>query len=205
MEDVLDVYQRPYDPLCPVICLDETNRQLIDKQRIPVKPGSPEREDYEYRRCGVVDLFVAFEPLACKRVIKLTSIRTAVDFAYFLRELVDVHYSHCEKIVLVMDNLNTHSTASLYKAFEPAVARRIAQRLEIHYTPIHASWLNMAEIEIGILSRQCLSQSLSSFEQMAYQVSAWTLRRNSICSTVHWRFSTNDARCRLRKLYPIIF
>jgi len=204
MEDVLDVYQRPYDPLCPVICLDETNRQLIDKQRIPVKPGSPEREDYEYRRCGVVDLFVAFEPLACKRVIKLTSTRTAVDFAYFLRELVDVHYSHCEKIVLVMDNLNIHSIASLYKAFAPSVPRRIAQRLEIHYTPVHASWLNMAEIEIGILSRQCLSQSLSSFEQMAHQVSAWTLLRNSICSTLHWRFSTNDASCRLRKLYPII-
>jgi len=146
MEDVLDVYQRPYDPLCPVICVDETNRQLIDKQRIPVKPGSPEREDYEYRRCGVVDLFVAFEP---------------------------------------------------------TVASRIAQRLEIHYTLIHASWLNMAEI--GILSRQCLSQPPSSFEQIVYQVSAWTLHRNSICSTVHWRFSTNDARCRLRKLYPTIF
>ena len=164
------MYQRPYDPLCPVICLDETNRQLIEKRSIPAKPGQLEREDYEYRRCGVVDLFVAFEPLACKRVVKLTSTRTAVDFAHFLRELVDVHYSHCEKILLVMDNLNIHSVASLYKAFEPAVARRIAQRLEIHYTPIHASWLNMAEIEIGILSRQCLSQSLASFEDMEHQV-----------------------------------
>lgn len=156
MEDVLDVYQRPYDPLRPVVCLDETNRQLIEKRSVSARPGHPGLEDYEYRRCGVVDLFVAFEPLACKRVVKLTNTRTAVDFAHFLRELVDVHYSHCEKIVLVMDNLNIHSIASLYKAFDPATARQIARRLEIHYTPIHASWLNMAEIEIGILSRQCL-------------------------------------------------
>lgn len=204
MEDVLDVYQRPYDPLRPVVCLDETNRQLIEKRSIPPKPGNPEREDYEYRRCGVVDLFVAFEPLACKRVVKLTDTRTAVDFAHFLRELIEVHYSHCEKIVLVMDNLNIHSIASLYKVFDPATARHIARRLEIHYTPIHASWLNMAEIEIGILSRQCLSQSLSSFELMTRQVNAWTLHRNAACSTVHWRFSSCDARCKLRKLYPII-
>ena len=204
MEDVLDVYQRPYNPLRPVVCLDETNRQLIEKRSIPPKPGNPEREDYEYRRCGVVDLFVAFEPLACKRVVKLTDTRTAVDFAHFLRELTEVHYSHCEKIVLVMDNLNIHSIASLYKVFDPAAARHIARRLEIHYTPIHASWLNMAEIEIGILSRQCLSQSLSSFELMTRQVNAWTLHRNAACSTVHWRFSSCDARCKLRKLYPII-
>ena len=147
MEDVLDVYQQPYDPLRPVVCLDETNQQLVEKQRIPAKPGSVEREDYEYRRCGVVDLFVAFEP---------------------------------------------------------AQARRIIQRLEIHYTPIHASWLNMAEIEIGILSRQCLSQALSSFETMQRQVNAWAMYRNSVCSTVRWRFSSDDARCKLRKLYPII-
>lgn len=164
MEDVLDVYQRPYDPLRPVVCLDETNRQLIEKRSIPPKPGNPERENYEYRRCSVADLFVAFEPLACKKVVKLTDTRTAVDFAHFLRELIEVHYSHCEKIVLVMDNLNIHSIASLYKVFDPDTARHIARRLEIHYTPIHASWLNMAEIEIGILSRRCLSQSLSFFE-----------------------------------------
>lgn len=204
MEDVLDVYQRPYDPLRPVVCLAETNRQLIEKRIVSAKLGHPELEDYEYHRCGVVDLFVAFEPLACKRVVKLTDTRTAMDFAHFLRELVDVHYSHCEKIVLVMDNLNIHSIASSYKAFDPATARQIARRLEIHYTPIHASWLNMAEIEIGILSRQCLSQSLSSFELMARQINAWTLHRNAACSTVHWRFSTSDARCKLRKLYPII-
>ena len=139
-----------------------------------------------------------------ERVVKLTGTRTAVDFAHFLRELVDIHYNHCEEIVLVMDNLNIHSISSLYKAFEPAIARQIAQRLEIHYTPIHASWLNMAEIEIGVLSRQCLSQPLSSFELMARQVNAWTLHRNVACSTVHWRFSTSDARCKLRKLYPVI-
>ena len=137
-------------------------------------------------------------------MVKLTGTRTAVDFAHFLRELVDIHYNHCEEIVLVMDNLNIHSISSLYKAFEPAIARQIAQRLEIHYTPIHASWLNMAEIEIGVLSRQCLSQPLSSFELMARQVNAWTLHRNVACSTVHWRFSTSDARCKLRKLYPVI-
>ncbi len=199
------MYEHPYDPLRPVVCLDETNRQLIEKRSIPAKPGSLQREDDEYRRCGVVDLFVAFEPLACKRFVKLTSTRTSVDFAHFLQELVDVHYRHCEKLVLVMDNLNIHSIASLYKAFEPAQARRIVEKLEIHYTPIHASWLNMAEIEIGILSRQCLSQSLSSFEDMKHQVNAWTMRRNSDCSTVHWRFSSDDARCKLRKLYRIIF
>ena len=159
---------------------DETNRQLIKKRSTPAKLGSPEHEDYEYRRCSVVDLFVAFEPLACKRVVKLTDTRIAVDFAHFLREMVEVHYSHCEKIVLVMDNLNIHSITSLYKAFKPAAARQIAQCLEIHYTPIHASWLNMAEIEIGILSKQYLSQSLSFFELMARQVkpsetpSMWT-------------------------------
>ena len=202
MEDILEVYQCPYAPLRPVVCLDVTNRQLIEKRSIPEKPGNLEREDYESRRCGVAALFVAFEPLAGK--IAITT-RTAVDFAHFLRELVEVHYSHCEKIVLVMDNLNIHSTASLYKAFEPDVARRIAQRLEIHYTPIHASWLNMAEIEIGILSEQYLSQSISSFELMARQVNAWTFHRNSARSTVHWRFSTSDARRELCKLYPVIF
>ncbi len=138
-------------------------------------------------------------------VVKLTDTRTAVDFAHFLRELVEVYYSHCEKIVLVMDNLNIHSIASLYKAFDPAIARQIAQRLEIHHTPIHASWLNMAEIEIGILSRQCLYQSMSSFQLMARQVNAWTLHRNAVSSTVHWKFSISDARYKLRKLYPTIF
>jgi hypothetical protein len=204
MEDVLDVYKRPYDPLLPVICLDETNRQLIEEKRIPAKPGNPELVDYEYRRCGVADLFVAFEPLAAKRVVEVTETRKAVDFAEFVRELVDVHYPHAEKLVCVMDNLNIHSIASLYKAFEPCEARRIAEKLEIHHTPIHASWLNMAEIEIGVLSRQCLADKMTSIVEMKRKVSAWQCRRNAGCHSVNWRFTTNDARIKLKKLYPVI-
>lgn len=203
MEDVLDVYKRPYDPLCPVICVDETNRQLIEERSMPAKPGSTELVDYEYRRCGVADLFVAFEPLAAKRVVKVTENRKAVDFAEFLRELADVHYSHAEKIVLVMDNLNIHSISSLYRAFQPKEARRIAERLEIHYTPIHASWLNMAEIEIGVLSRQCLAKSMSSVDEMRRKVSSWQCRRNANSSSVNWRFTTADARIKLKRLYPV--
>lgn len=204
MEDVLEVYQRPHDPLCPVVCVDETNRQMIEERTVPVKPGMPELVDYEYRRCGVADLFVAFEPLAAKRVVEITESRKAVDFAEFVRKLVDIHYAHTEKVVLVMDNLNIHSIASLYKAFEPAEARRIAEKLEIHHTPIHASWLNMAEIEIGILSRQCLAENMTSINEMRRKVSAWQCRRNASCSTVNWRFTTNDARIKLKKLYPVI-
>lgn len=204
MEDVLDVYQRPYDPLNPVVCLDETNRQLIEEKTIPAIPGSPELVDYEYRRCGVADLFIAFEPLGAKRVIKVTEKRRAIDFAGFIRDLVDVHYAHAEKVVMVMDNLNIHSIASLYKAFEPYEARRIAEKLEIHHTPLHASWLNMAEIEIGILSRQCLAGNMPSIESMRRHVSVWQFRRNAACSSVCWRFTSADARIKLKKLYPVI-
>ena len=204
MEDVLEVYKRPYDPLCPVVCLDETNRQMIEERSVPAKPGSPGLVDYEYRRCGVADLFMAFEPLAAKRVVEVTESRKAVDFAEFVRTLIDVHYTHTEKVILVMDNLNIHSVASLYKAFEPTEARRIAEKLEIHHTPIHASWLNMAEIEIGVLSRQCLAENMTSIEEMRRKVSAWQCRRNVACSTVIWRFTTVDARIKLKKLYPVI-
>jgi len=204
MEDVLEVYKRPHDPLCPVVCLDETNRQLIEERSIPAKPGSPELIDYEYRRCGVADLFVAFEPLASKRVVKVTEKRKAVDFAEFIKELADVHYPYVEKLVLVMDNLNTHSIASLYKAFEPEEALRIAERLEIHHTPVHASWLNMAEIEISALSRQCLAESMSDIKEMRQKVTAWQCRRNACSNTVSWRFSTTDARIKLKRLYPVI-
>jgi len=204
MEDVLETYKQPYDPIRPVVCMDETNRQLIEETTNPAKPGSPELVDYEYRRCGVADIFMAFEPLAAKRVTKVTENRKAVDFAEFIRELVDVHYAHAEKIILVMDNLNIHSTASLYKAFEPVEARRIAEKLEIHHTPVHASWLNMAEVEIGILSRQCLAESMISVEEMRRNVSAWQCRRDAACGTVNWRFTTNDARIKLKRLYPII-
>jgi hypothetical protein len=204
MEDVLETYSRPYDPICPIVCLDETNRQLIEERHIAAKPGNPELVDYEYRRYGVADLFVAFEPLAAKRLVKVTPQRTAIDFAIFLKELVDVHYTHAEKIVLVMDNLNIHSITSLYKAFESGEARRIAEKLEIHHTPKHASWLNMAEIEIGVLSRQCLAESMTSIETMRRKVSAWQCRRNAACATVNWRFTTEDARIKLKKLYPVI-
>jgi len=160
--------------------------------------------DYEYRRCGVADLFMAFEPLAAKRVVKVTENRKATDFAEFIRELVDVHYTHVEKLVLVMDNLNIHRMASLYKTFEPSEARRIADKLEIHHTPVHASWLNMAEIEFGVLSRQCLSEQVSTLQVMRRNVSAWQCRRNAESSTVNWRFTTADARIKLKRLYPII-
>lgn len=204
MEDVLDVYQQPYDETRPVVCVDETNRQLIEETRVPAEPGKPERVDYEYRRCGVADLFVAFEPLAAKRFVKVTETRKATDFAEFVREVVDIHYEKAEKVILVMDNLNIHCIASLYKAFEPQEARRIASKLEIHHTPKHASWLNMAEIEIGVLSRQCLSVSYSSVDQMMRNVECWQNSRNSAHSTVHWRFTTADARIRLKKLYPVL-
>lgn len=204
MEDVLTVYKQPYDPLRPVVCLDETNRQLIEEKRVPAKPGTPERVDYEYRRCGVADLFMAFEPLAAKRVVSVTQTRKRVDFATFVKKLVDTHYPHAEKILMVMDNLNIHSTASLYAAFPPVEARRIAEKIEIHYTPKHASWLNMAEIEISVLSRQCLGSPFSCAEDMWHAVSAWQCRRNADCSSISWQFSTADARIKLKKLYPVI-
>ena len=170
MEDVLEVYKRPYDPLRPVVCVDETNRQLIEELSIPAKPGSPELVDYEHRRCGVADLFVAFEPLAAKRVVSVTETRKAVDCTIFINELVDIHYAHAEKVVLVWDNLNIHAISSLYKVFPPAEARRIAEKLEIHHAPILASWLNMAEIEIGVLSRQCLAESMTAIQEMRRKV-----------------------------------
>jgi hypothetical protein len=204
MEDVLDVYERPYDPMYPVVCMDEASRQLIEETKISVKPGSPERVDYEYRRCGVADLFVAFEPLAGKRVVEVTETRKRTDFARFLQELSDDIYANAEKIVLVMDNLNTHDIASLYAQFEPAEALRLAKRFEIHHTPKHASWLNMAEIEIGVLSRQCLCQQFSRIEDMRRHVRAAVLRRNSASCSVNWQFTTKDARIKLKKLYPLI-
>ena len=205
MEDVLEVYKQPYDPLRPVVCFDETSRQLIEERHIPAtEQGQIELVDYEYRRCGVVNLFMMFEPLAAKRFVKVTDTRTRVDFAHGIKELADVYYPNAEKILIVMDNLNTHSIASLYQAFPPAEARRLAERLEIHHTPKHASWLNMAEIEIGVLSRQCLSGYSVSADDMRRKVRAWQLRRNSACLSVDWHFSTADARIKLKNLYPII-
>ena len=206
MEDVLDVYKRPYNPAFPVVCFDETNRQLIEETRkaIPVRPGRVKRTDYEYRRRGVVNLFMMFEPLKARRHVKLTERRTRRDWAECIRDLVDVHYPEAEKIILVEDNLNTHTMGSLYEAFEPEEARRLAERLELHYTPKHGSWLNMAEIEIGVLSRQCLSQYIPEKDLMRTEVAAWEQKRNQANATVDWQFTTADARIKLKKLYPEI-
>ena len=206
MEDVLEVYTRPYDPRRPQVCLDETSKQLVAETRepLPAAPGRPERVDYAYERQGTANLFMAFEPLAGQRRVKVTKRRTAVDFAQVLQELVDVQYPQAEKIVLVMDNLNTHKPASLYEAFAPAEARRLMERLEIHYTPKHGSWLNMAETELSVLATQCLDRRIPDPTTLAQEVAAWEHQRNTAHSRVHWRFTTPDARIKLRRLYPSI-
>lgn len=206
MEDVLEVYQRPYDPLRPQVCLDETSKQLTKEIRMPqpVIPGHPAREDSEYERNGTANLFMMFEALRGWRHVEVTERRTKIDFAHVIRDLVDVHYSQAETIVLVMDNLNTHKMASLYEAFPPAEARRLIEKLEIHYTPKHGSWLDMAETELGILSRQCLDRRLSDRETLTREVAAWEDSRNTAESKVTWRFTTADARIKLKTLYPSI-
>lgn len=202
MEDVLEVCQRPYDPLRPVVCIDETNRQLIKEERIPCEPGNPERVDSVYIRNGVADVFMIAEPLAGRRETVVTETRTAVDFAQILRYTSDVLYPRAEKIVLVTDNLNIHALASLYKAFKPEEARRLAERFEWHYTPKHGSWLNMAEIEIGVMSRQALARPLSDMESFKRQIRVWTIKRNAGCKKINWQFKTTDARIKLARLYP---
>jgi hypothetical protein len=206
MEDVLDVYKRLYDPKRPNVCLDETSKQLIGETRTPIPacPGQPARYDYEYKRNGVANLFMMSEPLVGKRHVKVTQRRTKIDWAYCVREMVDQIYPDAEQIVLVMDNLNTHNKSSLYEAFEPAEAKRIADKLEIHYTPKHGSWLDMAEIELGILARQCLSRRIDNMEQLKDEVAAWQVIRNTAEAKVNWRFTTEDARIKLKKLYPSI-
>jgi len=204
MEDVLDVYQRPYDPLAPVICIDETNRQLIKETRIPCKLGQPEIVDYEYERNGVVNVFMISEPLAGRRDTIVNETRNAIDFANVLRYVSDAMYPHAEKIVLVTDNLNTHETASLYKTFPPTEAHRIANRFEWHYTPKHGSWLNMAEIEIGVMSRQALAKPLPDMDSFIKQVKEWNIKRNIECNKINWQFTTVDARIKLKRLYPEI-
>jgi len=204
MEDVLDVYQRPYDPLRPVVCIDETNKQMVIQTRIPCQPGQPERTDYEYERNGVANVFMISEPLAGKRETIVKDTRCAVDFANVLRFTSDVMYPHAEKIIAVTDNLNIHCIASLYKAFAPEEAHRIANCFEWHYTPNHASWLNMAEIEIGIMCRQALAKPFPDMESFKNQVKACTFSRNINCGKVDWHFTTKDARFKLKRLYPII-
>jgi DDE superfamily endonuclease len=206
MEDVLEVYTRPYDERFPQVCLDEKSKQLVGEVREPraVSPGRPARYDYEYERNGTANLFIVSEPLAGWRHISVTERRTKLDWAHCVKELVDVHYPKAEKIVLVLDNLNTHTPAALYEAFAPAEARRIACKLEIHYTPKHGSWLNMAEIELSVLARQCLDQRIPDQETLAEEVSAWEAERNAAESSIDWRFTSADARIKLKHLYPEI-
>lgn len=206
MEDVLEVYTRPYNPARPVVCFDEATKQLVGEVQtpLPLQPGQPMRVDYEYERRGTANLFMVFEPLAGQRRVKVTDRRTAVDYAHVIRDLVDVYYPKAEKIVLVQDNLNTHAPASLYEAFEPAEARRILERLEIHYTPKHASWLNMAETELSVLGRQCLDRRIPDQPTLAHEVAAWENKRNTATVKVDWHFTTTDARIKLKRLYPSI-
>lgn len=206
MEDVLDIYQQPYDPKHPQVCMDEASKQLVSEviQPIPAKMGQPEIYDYEYERQGVANLFVLFEPLRGWREIKITERRTKQDWAWLMKELVDVHYPDAETIRLVMDNLNTHMPSSLYETFQPAEAKRILNKLEIHYTPKHGSWLNMAEIELSVLSRQCLDRRIPDALTLTKEVNAWQKDRNNKGTTMNWRFTTADARIKLKKLYPSI-
>jgi hypothetical protein len=205
MEDVLDVYHRRYDPAYPQICLDETSKQLIGEIRdpLPMLPGQAERYDSEYVRNGTANLFIATEPLAGWRHVEVTETRKRIDFAVFVRDLIDGRYKDATKVVLVMDNLNTHSVASLYEAFEPAEAKRIADKLEIHYTPKHGSWLNMAEIELSVLGRQCLDRRIAGKATLVREVAEWERARNAAGTGINWRFTAADARIKLKRLYPV--
>jgi DDE superfamily endonuclease len=204
MEDVLEVYTPPYDPRFPQVCMDESAKQLLldKREALPGQPGQPERVDYAFESAGMCKIFLACEPLTGQRQVKVTERRTSQDWAHFIRELVDVHYPTAEKLVLVMDNLNTHTPSSLYSTFAPAEARRLLQKLELHHTPVHGSWLNMAEIELSALARQCLSRRIGTREVLDQEVQAWQNRRNDDAITVNWRFTTVDARIKLKRLYP---
>jgi hypothetical protein len=206
MEEVLEVYQRPYDPERSQVCMDETSKQLLaeTRQPLPTRPGTPERVDYEYQREGAADLFMFFEPLMGKRHVKVSTQRTRKDWAIAMKELADVHYPETEVIVIVMDNLNTHSPASFYEPFEPAEALRLINRFEFHYTPKHGSWLNMAEIELSVLNRQCLDRRIPNQAALERETKAWEDDRNAQVVKVQWRFTTADARIKLKHLYPLI-
>lgn len=206
MEDVLDVYCRPYDARFPVVCLDEASKQLVGEVRspLPMEAGRPERVDSHYRRHGVRNLFMCCEPLRGWRHVQVTARRTKLDFAAMIRALVDVHYREAEKIVLVMDNLNTHTPGALYEAFAPDEARRLCERLEIHDTPKHGSWLNIAECELSALSGQCTDRRIADERTLQSEVTAWQRERNARQVTVDWQFTTPDARIKLKRLYPCI-
>lgn len=204
MEDVLEVYHLPYDPNFPTVCMDESSKQLIGEVRdpIPCAPGRPARMDDEYIRNGVVEIFMEVEPLAGKRHVEVTEHRTRKDWAHQIKQMLDERYPKATKVCLVMDNLNTHNIASLYETFEPKEARRLAERLEIHYTPKHGSWLNMAEIELSVLKGQCLDRRIADMATMQAEVAAWERDRNNRTKKIDWQFTTSDARIKLKRLYP---
>lgn len=207
MEGLLDLFQEPYDPQSPWVCMDEVLKQLVADKRpvLPVAPRQPQRYDYEYRRCGTANVFLFCEPLRGWREVKVTQRRTKVDWAHAVRELLEVHYPQARKLRLVLDNLNTHKPGSLYEAFAPEEARRLWKRLEFHYTPKHASWLNMAEIELSVMARQCLRRRrIPSQEQLARELATWASRRNAAARVIDWHFTTVDARIKLKRLYPKI-
>lgn len=203
MERVLDVYRRPYNADIPVVCMDETPRQLIRETRMPIpaRPGQLERHDYEYERCGVCNVFMASEPLAGTRMTKVTERKTKVDWAQFLQDIGE-HYPTAKKITLVMDNLNTHSPGALYEAFPPDKAKALWDRFEFIYTPKHGSWLNVAEIELNVMISQCLDRRIGSMEKLCAEVAAWQSRRDQIHAKVNWQFTTENARVKLKRLYP---
>ena len=203
---MLELYHQPYDPMRPVVCMDETSKQLVGETRTPMRagPGKPRRIDYEYERHGTADVFLFTEPLGNCRWVEITERRTRLDWALQIRDLVDVYYPEAKTIRLVMDNLNTHTIGSLYEAFPPAEARRIAEKLEIHYTPKHGSWLNMAEIELRVLTVQCLNRRIPDAAVLRREVQAWETARNSLDAHVDWQFTSDDARIHLKQLYPRI-
>jgi len=206
MEDVLEVYHRPYDPAYPVVCMDESNKQIVADsiQPIPCAPGKPQRIDHEYVRKGVAEIFIAIEPLTGAVASRITETRTRKDWAEFIRYLLECRYPDAKKIVLVLDNLNTHGFASLYATYSPEEALRLSNRLEIHYTPKHGSWLNIAEIELSALSGQCLDRRFEGIDELATEVAAWEVQRNVRNRPINWRFTTADARIKLKSIYPQI-
>ena len=204
MEEVLDVYHRPHDPACPLVCLDETSKQLIRETRVPIpaRPGRPARTDYEYERNGTANIFMLFAPLDGWRHVTVTDRHAAVDYAYLLKDVSDRWFPDAAKIALVQDNLSTHKPASLYEAFPPAEARRLVERFEWHYTPKHGSWLNMAETELSVLSSQCLDRRISTRQRLIDEITAWEAARNKHHAKADWQFTTADARVKLKRLYP---
>lgn len=204
MEDVLDLYAEAYDPVHPTVCFDETSKQLIAETRVPLpmEPGKPERVDYEYERRGTANLFLVTEPRTGWRHVDVTDRRTKHDFALQMRDLVDRHFPNAERIRVVLDNLNTHTRSALYEAFPPAEARRVLRKLEFHYTPVHGSWLNMAEIEFSLLARQCLNRRIGDRDILVTEIAAWENARNEQRASIRWQFTVDDARHKLRRLYP---